>query len=440
MLISFESENFLSFGFEDTGFTMETGRARGKRNHVIVDKKMNLLRFAAIYGANSSGKSNFVAAIAFARRVVFDGISDNRAIARCYNRTDEKNKDKDTKFKFQFKLNKKVYTYYFGVSLKNRVFTFEQLLCDDKIIFNRNLEKKEFEINIKCKDLDKTKKVEMYFDTVQEINSVLFLKEMNSNKGNIYEGNDEVNILNDIYNIFDKAIHIVTPKTRVGNGDVLFTEANKIEETLALFGFDITKLMYVDESEENIFRGIPEEIVEDIMKEINKSLGDDDGGEVAILNSSNGPVKITYEEEKLKFKTFRCVHGENGEFSLKEESDGLRRLFDLIEIILNPKSGEIYIVDEIDRSLNSLLTKAFIEYYLNTTEEQNSQLIITTHETRLLDLNILRKDEVWMFDKKDGNTKITALTDYEGTIRSDVKLDAAYMDGRYGGTPRISRR
>lgn len=440
MLISFESENFLSFGFKDNELKMTTGKARGKRNHIIIDKKINLLRFAAIYGSNSSGKSNFVKAIDFAKTIILDGIDDDRTSARYYNRTDQKNKYKDTKFKFKFKVNKKVYTYSFGISLKNRIFTFEQLLCEEKIVFNRNLSTNEFEINIKCKDIEKTKKAELYFDTVKKIDKVLFLKDMNLNKGSIYEEKDEINILNDIYNIFDKSINIVTPDTRVGSGDILFTGLNKVEDTLALFGFDITEFSYVDEVAENIFGGIPKEIVQDIMKQINKNLSESNGQDVAILNSSNGPIKITYEDDGLKFKTFRCVHGDNGDFSLSEESDGLIRLFELIDIILNPNAGDIYIVDEIDRSLNSLLTKAFIEYYLDITEEQNTQLIITTHETRLLDLKILRKDEVWMFDKKDGNTKITALTDYVGIVRSDVKLDVAYMEGRYGGIPKISKK
>lgn len=439
MLISFEVKNFLSFGAENTSFTMETGKARGKRNHVIFDKKIKLLRFSAIYGANSSGKSNMVKAINFAKGIVVNGFAKDMSVSQFYNRTNVENSEKNTEFKFEFKLNNKVYIYEFAVFLKNRKVVFESLHCNEKCIFSRDIEKSKFYLDIKCSDKDKTNKTEMYFDTVKDIDTVLFLKDMNLNKGSIYEVWDEINIFNDIYNIFKRSIKIVTPSTRVSDMNILFTEQNKVEDVLKEFGFDITELSYKEDNIENVFKGVPQEIVNDIMEEINENLGDDNKSSEAVLHSPDGIIKFKYEDGDIKILTLRCVHGGFGEFSLSEESDGLRRLLDLIDIILNPSDGDIYIVDEIDRSLNALLTKEFIDYYLNRTINQNVQLIITTHETRLLDLDMLRKDEIWMFDKVDGNTQITALTDYDGTIRSDVKLDTAYIDGRYGGVPKIKR-
>lgn len=439
MLISCNITNFLSFGFKDAKLTMETGKSRGKRNHVIVDKKINLLRFSAFLGANSAGKSNLVKAINFVQSLVIDGIGDDRTITQYYNRTKPENKEKNTEFEFEFKLNSKIYKYSIGIFLKTRKFTYEKLECGDKVIFNRDLENGEFSINLKSKDTDKINKVNMYFDTVKTINNVLFLKDMNLNKGSLYEVKDEINIFNDIYNIFSKSIKIVTPRSRVNDVSVLSTDTLKVEQTLSEFGFDITKLQYKEDTSENIFRGIPQEVIDDLVKQINQKLSEDGNDSEAAMSGPDGLVKIKYENETLKFYTLKCVHGENGEFSLSEESDGLRRVIDLIDIILNPTEGDIYIVDEIDRSLNSILSKAFINYYLNKTEEQNVQLLITTHETRLLDLTMLRKDEIWMFDKYEGTTQITALTDYDGTIRSDVKLDVAYMDGRYGGVPCIKR-
>lgn len=438
MLKSVEFKNFLSFGFEETDFTMEIGKARGKRNHVIQDKKLNLLRFAAIYGANSSGKSNFVQAVDFARSLIIYGIGDNRSISQYYNRTSEVNRDKNTEFGFEFKLNNKIYTYCFSISLKNRKFVSEVLECDGKVIFCRDIPNQSYCINIKCKDNDKTNKTHMYFDTVKSLDDVLFLKEMNFNKGDIYDVYDEINVFNEIFMVFKKSIKIVTPETRVSDMNILFTKENKVEELLQDFGFDITHFSYKEDSVDNVFRGVPQEIIDDIMKKINENLSEDEDSSEAVLHSPDGIVKFKFEEEKLKILTLRCRHGEYGEFSLAEESDGLRRLLDLIDIILNPKEGDIYIVDEIDRSLNSLLTKAFINYYLNETSEQKVQLIITTHEILLLDLNMLRKDEIWLFDKVKGITQITALTDYQG-IRADVKLDTIYKDGKLGGVPKLKR-
>lgn len=438
MLVSYQGKNVLSFGDELISLSMETGKARGKRNHVIADKKVNLLRFSAIYGANSSGKSNFVKSIAIARSIIIKGVDDDRAISQFYNRTKIENKGRPSEFKFEFKLNKKLYEYSFSILLKDRKFTHETLTCEDKVVFSRNLLSDEYTLDIKCKDQVKIDKAKLFFDTTKEIDNVLFLTEMNLNKGNLYDERDEISILNDLFILFKKSIKIVTPKTRLSDMSILSTDCSKVIEVLDRFGFDVTKLVYKDDTAENVFRGLPSEVAEDIMKQIDKDLSDDSAKQIG-LHGPDGIVKFKYEDDVLKIQTLKCQHGDNGEFSLSEESDGFRRLLDLIDIILSPKSGDIYIIDEIDRSFNSMLTKAFIDYYLNETYEQNTQLIITTHETRLLDLNMLRKDEIWMFNKEDGNTEITALTDFEGTIRSDVKLDAAYMDGRYRGVQKCNK-
>ncbi len=439
MFISVKVKNFLSFGFEDTSLTMETGKARGKRNHVIEDRKINLLRFSAIFGANSSGKSNLVKAIDFAKSIIIDGFSKDLSSVQYYNRTNIENSDKPTTFSFEFRVNKKIYEYSFSISLKNRKFISESLKCNDDIVFIRDIPNAVFELNLKYKNLDTTQKTHLFFDTIKNSDKVLFLKEMNTNKDSLYESLDEPLILKEIYNIFDKSIKIVTPTTRVSDMNILFSEENKVENVLQEFGFDITGFSQVEDTAENIFRGIPQQISEKILEDIDQKLSEGNGAESAILHTPNGLVKFKYENDKTKILTLKCVHGQYGDFSLSEESDGLRRFLDLIDIILNPVDGAIYIVDEIDRSLNALVTKEFIDYYLNKTTIQNVQLIITTHETRLLDLNLLRKDEIWLFDKENGNTKITALTDYEGNIRSDVKLDTAYIEGRYAGVPKIVR-
>ncbi len=442
MLISFEAKNFLSFGFEDTSFTMETGKARGKRNHVFEEGKIKLLRFSAILGANSSGKSNFVKAIKFARDIVIEGFSEEQMFKQYYNRTNSENSTKNTEFKFEFKLNKKKYEYFFAISLIEKKILFESLKCDGNEIFIRDIENKEFNLSIKSKNTEKVKKVDLFFDTVKNLDNVLFLKDMNLNKSSLYEVEDEINVFKDIYNIFKKSLKIVTTTTRVSDMNILFSEKGKVEELLVKFGFDITGFSYREDVQENIFRGLPEEIKNDLMKKINKNLSDDSEGSEAVLHGPEGIVKFKLEEGQIKILTLKCMHGQNGkhgEFLLSEESDGLRRLLDLIDIILNPKDGDIYIVDELDRSLNSLVTKEFIDYYLNETINQNAQLIITTHETKVLDLKMLRKDEVWLFDKVKGNTEISALTDFDGTIRAGVSLDSVYLEGRFGGVQRIRR-
>ena len=435
MLISFEPKNFLSFGFDNTSFTMATGKARGKREHVIVDKKIQLLRFASLYGSNSSGKSNFVKAIKFAQNIILEGIKNDFKITQYYNRSHEENAKKTTEFKFQFLIHKKIYTYEIGMLLNSRQFVFEKLACNDKSVFSRDLQNQAYDINITCKNPEKKAKVNMFFDTIKNLDDVLFLKDMNLNKASLYDEQDEISIFNDLYNVFKQSLKIVTPTTRVSNEKILFTEEKKVEKVLQQFGFDITQLIYKEDTRENVFRGFPQELIDELMNQINQQLVEEDLADV-VLHGPNGIVKISCENGELKLSSLHCKHGNNVAFAISEESDGLRRLLDLIGIILDPQENDIYIVDELDRSFNAILSRNFINYYLNKTLPRTAQLIITTHETRLLDLNMLRKDEIWLFDRNQGNTEIVALTDFPGNIRSDVKLDAAYMDGRYGGIPK----
>lgn len=126
-------------------------------------------------------------------------------------------------------------------------------------------------------------------------------------------------------------------------------------------------------------------------------------------------------------------------FKISEESDGTIRLFELLEILLSRKD-KTYIVDELDRCFHPCLSyefiKRFFEYKKNNSK---TQLIVTTHESRLLDFNLLRRDEIWFVNKENsGDSKIHSLEDFNP--RFDLKIDKAYMDGQFGGIPLFAKK
>ena len=83
------------------------------------------------------------------------------------------------------------------------------------------------------------------------------------------------------------------------------------------------------------------------------------------------------------------------------------------------------------------LTYKFVDTFLEEAAKKNIQLIVTTHESRLMDFDLLRRDEIWFVDKKkNGETDIYSLEEYNE--RFDKKIDKAYLDGRYGGVPIFS--
>ena len=93
----------------------------------------------------------------------------------------------------------------------------------------------------------------------------------------------------------------------------------------------------------------------------------------------------------------------------------------------------IYIVDELERSLHPILAKQLLKLY-SENSKSNSQLIFTTHESHLLDDELLRRDEIWFTEKKaDGSSEFYPLSNFNP--RGDKVLERGYLQGRYGGIP-----
>ena len=102
----------------------------------------------------------------------------------------------------------------------------------------------------------------------------------------------------------------------------------------------------------------------------------------------------------------------------------------LIDLRLNET---VYLVDEIDRSMHPMLSRKLLEYYFgHLSNERDTQLICTTHESHLLDLDLIRADEVWFVEKnREGASRLTSLAEFKP--REDVRK--GYLQGRYGAIP-----
>ena len=121
-------------------------------------------------------------------------------------------------------------------------------------------------------------------------------------------------------------------------------------------------------------------------------------------------------------------------FEMNEESDGSIRLLDFIPMLIDLRLNEaVYLVDEIDRSMHPMLSKKLLEYYFShLSTERDTQLICSTHESNLLDLDLIRADEVWFVEKgREGASHLTSLAEYKP--REDIRK--GYLQGRYGAIP-----
>lgn len=124
---------------------------------------------------------------------------------------------------------------------------------------------------------------------------------------------------------------------------------------------------------------------------------------------------------------------------MAEESDGTNSYFKLIGIVKEVlDEGTPLVVDELDAHLHPLLTKHLVSLFNSVEFNPNgAQLIFTSHNTNLLDLDVLRRDQIW-FAEKDELTAATDLFSLQAfSIRKDTKLEKGYLIGHYGAIPFI---
>lgn len=446
MLIRFNVGNYLSFR-EVQEFSMIAGKVRNKTEHIYADRSLKLLKFASIFGANASGKSNFVKAMEFAREVILYGTK--RRCNNCYFKLDESFENKPSYFEFEVMVNNKYYSYGFEILLKENVFTSEWLIelltnGEEKVLFKRDITKNTFESSLSVNNKNLRKKFEVYSDDIKANKSTLFLYEMNRNKNELYKSKNDLLIFNEVFTWFETTLDINHPYNTITDFSYFIeTEKSQVSEIIKAFGTGITEFNIIDLSIDEIRDKIPSQILEDVENKINDILLDSKNEEKAIkgtitLKSPDAFFIINFEKgTEIQVTTIEFEHEKKGKtFNVSEESDGTKRILELIQILLS-KEGSVYIVDEIDRSLHPQLTYKFIEAFLKIAEKKSVQLVITTHESRLLDFGLLRQDEVWLMNKnKDGESQLYSLDEYN--VRFDQKIDKAYLEGRYGGVPIFS--
>ncbi len=143
----------------------------------------------------------------------------------------------------------------------------------------------------------------------------------------------------------------------------------------------------------------------------------------------------------------RADNGELVTFDLFEESRGTRRYLELTSTLgLSEKSTSegppIFVVDELDRSLHALLVRHMLREHLAAQVSTPSQLVATTHDTSLLDLDLVDPEMIWFVDRdRSSASTLYSLSDYppEQITSLAPHLERAYLQRRFGGTPPLPR-
>jgi AAA15 family ATPase/GTPase len=98
----------------------------------------------------------------------------------------------------------------------------------------------------------------------------------------------------------------------------------------------------------------------------------------------------------------------------------------------------VVVIDEVDRSLHTLITQHVVQHFLaNCTPQTRSQLLLTLHDVLLMDQHTLRRDEMWLTERQsNGASTLIALSEYAG-LRDDTDIRKSYLQGRFGGVPKV---
>ncbi|MEQ2375009.1 AAA family ATPase [Pilosibacter fragilis] len=435
MLIRFAVENYNSFK-ERQIFSMVAGKQTRHPSHCVTVNGKRLLKSSFFFGANASGKSNFVRALDFMRRVTLIGVKAIRYNDRFF-RIDSKYKEKPGIFQIDFIVENIVFSYGFAINYLTREFCTEWLYRLDSsgketCIFDR----KQGETIITGLQLNKISKLRFN----------IYCEDLKADELLLYEiGNKKLDKDSALYDFivayeWFKNLIVVYPDSHTHNKNDFFLnptfDTDSMIDMLRAFDTGIEKITKGKQPAEKAFSFLPEQVKNDILDDIEQTMKDNLQNQARCkIEIGNYQFEISIENGEIFAEKIMLNHGNPKElFELSDESDGTKRLFDLIPLYEFGQKGKIIVIDELDRSFHSKLTEEYIKRFFEITKEHSCQLICTTHDLNLMDLQILRQDEIWFVEREsDHSTRIYSLSDYKQRFDKNILND--YLIGRYGAIP-----
>lgn len=445
MLLSFSTANFRSIREEQTLSMVASTKQPDHAEHLaaIPDDENRALPVAVIYGANGAGKSNLVRSLALLQNLVVRGTEPKKPIGRRAFLLDKASASQPTEFKIQYVEGGRV--YLFGCRIGDRAVDAEwlSLLRDGKeISVYERATRGDGEVTIEAgpvltEDSWGEHGKALALTKVGVLPNQLFLHAAGKN----LREQDQGPVLAGALRWFTERVTLIPADSTFSAlaqwvaQDEKFT--NFAGDFLRKIATGVDRLR-VDTSqvEESVLGGLGrgfEDLVKDTPAGMTTTMTRPDGTELIVEKGEGTKVRVrTIKSEHL------IADGSRVALPFSEESDGTQRLTHLLPALhaVCQKPG-LFVIDEIDRSLHPLLAKGFVRLFLQACAGHGSQLIFTTHETAFLDLDLLRRDEIWFADKKqlEGTTELYSLADFK--VRTDLKIDKAYLQGRFEAVPPI---
>lgn len=434
MLLRYFVKNYRSIS-DKIEFNMLGGKYTKHDEHVHLHNNLKILKNSAFYGPNASGKSNFIISIEMLYYFITEGTTDKDELLhyRPFLLNSEF-KNIPTEFEIDFLHNDRVYSY----SIKfNEKYILEEWLYildgnENEMVFERTTEKETLKSNLKFN--------ESFFTGVEEkVALKLYQKELRHNQPFITEGyNKDLKDIKEAYDWFKSLLYVIYPDRGIkGLVHSLKYNSNfseKFNNILKDTGLGIDKVIVDEEPFDKFFGKGQDSTKKKIEAKLRKDSGYEFGAEKgkfysAYLNEDGVP---TVGELKLLHKD---NHNDFVEFSFRDESMGTIRILSLIPaLIYISENDAVVIIDELETSIHPLLIKYLLKIISKSNSHSKGQLIFSTHQTNLLDLELFRQDEIWFFNKDENNsTKIYPLSDFK--VRFDLDIRKGYLKGMFGSIP-----
>ena len=416
MLIQFNYSNYKSFRNE-TSLDLTATKISEHNNRVVTIANDKLLRIAAIYGANASGKSNVHDAFRFMSIYVLEsydygGVGMKKKRRHLQVRpfkfdNDSLNEKSTFEVFFIDKKSPSLKSYQYGFSLDGTTVAEEWLYYksktarDYKTIFYRNTEKGQLDFDrvsaAQAENIKTALRPEVLIISLSEILNITALKMVYS----WFLENEVIDFSNDYESLFRSNV--------LPDG---FVDDSKVQKKVVQF-----------------FNSFDESIIGFKIKKVAADNNDDgDGCDRYIIHAKH---KVMGSKDVALIP-------------LQEESKGTLEMFSLfpfMQEVLN--NGSVLFVDDLNTKLHPLLVRNIILTFANPEVNiNNAQLIFTAHDTWQLSNNLLRRDEIWFTDKdSDGISSLYSLADFvddEGVkIRKDESYERNYLLGKYKAIPSL---
>ncbi|MBR3771580.1 MAG: ATP-binding protein [Clostridium sp.] len=361
-----------------------------------------ILPSTVIYGANGSGKSNFINALSYLKRLVCNSISYQPGQDILQSRHKLSANDAPSGYRIQFVKDKIRYVY--GISIYKNIVEEEYLY-----FFPNGRQVKVFERSrMDVKFGDKYKK--SYFEnSMQALKDNRLFLSCAANFSNITE--TEAAFL-----FFKEDLVFYAPNAN-----------NWIEYSIELMEEDKqAKDLFVDMLAA-LGTGIKDVKVKLEQVKINELPLDDSIPDalrdfLASRDTTRIEAKVIYDQFETDLMT--------------EESTGIKKLFEMLCPIIDILvKGKVLICDEIEKSLHESIVYQIVKLFCNTGLENFAQLIFTTHDTSLLDADLFRRDQVWFTELNEQRaTDLYSLVELRN-VRKTENMKKGYLAGKYGAIP-----